>query len=279
MPAFAPAPRLRYSDAMRSHPPILALLCAALLQSAVYAQDHDYGHDPLERLNRATHSFNEGLDKYILAPVAAGWSWITPELLRTALVNFDDNLRFPVNATNDILQWKWRRAGEECARFAINTTVGILGFRDVARQWGLEKQIEDTGQTLGVWGIPPGPYLVLPLLGPSNPRDAVGFAADSFLSLYWIVVPWWVSSTYNGVDVVNRRAVYAEDIDNARRAALDFYVFLRNAYGQRRQALIRDIETSETEYELQQADENLYEVDDDLYELEEEDAAPNEDSH
>ncbi len=270
MPAFARSSFFRYSGAMSSLRALLMMVAAglSLAGSPIHAEEQYDANDPFERVNRVTHGLNEGLDKYLLAPVARGWEWISPEFVRTALVNFDDNLRFPINTTNNVLQWKWRAAGEECARFAINTTVGILGFRDVASGWGLEKQNEDTGQTFGVWGIPPGPYLVLPLFGPSNPRDAVGLAADSILSLYWIVAPFWVSLGYSTGEVINRRAVYAEDIDNARRAALDYYVFIRNAYSQRRQALIRDATTTETDYELLSDEDDLYEVDEDLYEVE-----------
>lgn len=274
MPAFARSSFFRYSGAMSSLRALLMMVAAglSLAGSPVHAEEQYDANDPFERVNRVTHGLNEGLDKYLLAPVARGWEWISPEFVRTALVNFDDNIRFPINTINNVLQWKWRAAGEECARFAINTTVGILGFRDVASGWGLEKQNEDTGQTFGVWGIPPGPYLVLPLFGPSNPRDAVGLAADSVLSLYWIVAPFWVSLGYGTGEVINRRAVYAEDIDNARRAALDYYVFIRNAYSQRRMALIRDATTTETDYELLPVEDDLYEVDGDLYEVEDDES-------
>ncbi len=235
---------------------LFGLLLAALPLAAPGQTDGD----PIEGINRKTHALNEGLDKYILRPIARGWTAITPALLRESLRNFDNNLRFPIVAINDILQWKWRAAGEETARFAINTTVGILGFRDPASGMGLELQNEDLGQTLAVWGVPAGPYLVLPLYGPSNPRDAVGLAGDGFLSVYWYFAPFYATLSYASLDVVNSRALADGDIENARKAALDFYVFLRDAYGQRRAALIRDMAEDETE-------EDLYEIDDDLYEL------------
>ena len=244
----------------RLSPFLAALLLCATLSPAVAQSD---ANDPLEGLNRRTHALNLWLDDYILGPVSRGWKWITPEIVRDSLLNFDDNLRSPIIAGNDILQWKWRAAGEQVARFGINTTIGILGFRDVASGWGLEKQYEDTGQTLGYWGIPPGPHIVLPLFGPSNPRDIVGLVGDSVLSIYWIVAPWYASLSYRSVDVVNRRAIFDEDIAATRTAALDYYVFLRNAYRQRREALIRDMADHED------AD-DLYDIDDDLYELDEE---------
>lgn len=242
------------------HPLLFILLLLVLLPASGTAQDRT-DSDPLEGLNRKTHALNEGLDRYILRPVARGWQFITPDVLRRSLRNFDDNLRAPVILTNDILQWKWRAAGEQTARFAINSTVGLLGLFDPAAGWGLEKQNEDTGQTLGVWGIPAGPYIVLPLLGPSNPRDIVGLAGDSVLSIYWIFAPFYISTPYRAVDVVNRRALSDEDIQSARAAALDFYVFLRNAYAQSRDAQIRDMEESDSQEGLY--DDDLYDIEDD----------------
>lgn len=260
MTVFATDDRIRYTSFVPSRVGSVTLLFFCLLVPAA-AQDNTV-YDPLEGLNRKTYALNEWLDAYILRPVAMGWKAITPQLVRDSLRNFDDNLRFPVIAVNDVLQWKWKAAGEQVARFGINTTVGILGFRDVAAGWGLEKQYEDTGQTFGVWGIPPGPHVVLPLLGPSNPRDMVGLAGDSFLSIYWIVAPWYASLSYRSVDVVNRRAIFDEDIESTRKAALDHYVFLRNAYEQRRRALIRDMKDEDIE-------DDLYDFDDDLYDIEE----------
>ena len=224
-------------------------------------------NDPLQSLNRKTYAFNEGLDKYILRPVARGWDFVAPDIIEDSLRNFDDNIRFPIIAVNDILQWKWRAATEQTGRFVVNTTVGILGFRDVAAGWGLAKQNEDSGQTFGKWGIPAGPYLVLPLFGPSNPRDAIGLLADGALSIYWLAAPLYVTLPYRTVDVVNRRALADEDIESARKAALDFYVFMRNAYRQRRNALIRDV--AETGTGAAAIDDNLYDVDD-PYELDDE---------
>jgi len=249
---------------------LLPALLTLALAAPASAQDNGIS-DPLQPLNRQIHALNDGLDTYLLRPISQGWEFITPQFLRDALRNFDDNITFPINAANDILQWKWRAAGEETARFGINTTIGILGFRDVASDWGLAKQDEDTGQTLGRWGIPPGPYLVLPILGPSNFRDGIGLIGDSLLSIYWIVAPWYVGLSYRSVDVVNRRAIADEDVAAAKAAALDYYVFLRNAYSQRRQALIRDMGAVETE-DLYAFD-DLYDFPEDEEEDEEDDQA------
>ncbi len=247
---------------MITRPLLLALVLSTFLSAPAIAED-PVVNDPIQGLNRKTQALNDWLDGYILGPVAHGWEWITPQLLRDSILNFDDNLRSPIVFANDVLQWKWRAAGEQVARFGINTTIGILGFIDVADGWGLDKQNEDTGQTLGVWGVPAGPYIVLPLLGPSNPRDMVGLAGDSLLSVYWIFAPWYVSFSYRTVDVVNRRAIYDKDIESTRAAALDYYIFLRNAYGQRRDALIRDMQEDQVE-------EDFYDIDDELYDSDEE---------
>ncbi len=261
---FAARPRSRYTGWMFARPLLLPLLLFGYLLGPAAAEPS--ANDPIEGLNRQTHALNEWLDRNILRPVALGWKAITPHIVRDSLRNFDANLRSPVIAANDILQWKWQAAGEQVARFGVNTTIGVLGFRDVAAQWGLRKQSEDTGQTLGLWGVPPGPYIVLPLFGPSNPRDIVGMAGDSFLSVYWIVAPWYASLSYGSVDVVNKRAVFDEDLQSSRAAALDHYVFIRNAYGQHREALIHDMSEDETDDNLE---DDLYEIDGDLYEIDE----------
>lgn len=260
-----PAAPLAHHGWLRRHSQRSVLMLIVLFLLAPHAVAAQSEADPLERVNRKIFAFNEGLDRYLLRPVARGWKAITPELLRESLRHFDDNIQFPIVVVNSILQWQWRAAGIETARFAINTTIGLAGFRDAATGFGLQRQIEDTGQTFAVWGIPAGPYVVLPLFGPSNPRDAVGLVADSFLSIYWIAAPFYVSLGYSSLDIVNRRALADPDIESARRAALDFYVFVRNAYIQRRAALIRNMaedEVGDDLYDLED-DDDLYEFEDD----------------
>ena len=125
-------------------------------------------------------------------------------------------------------------------RFAINTTVGVVGFFDYAARLGLEPHAEDFGQTLGWWGVPPGPYLVWPILGPSNPRDTVGLIGDSAVSIapWWI--DWYILTGARVFETVNTRAMFLETVAEAKRASFDYYSFVRNAYFQRRQALIND---------------------------------------
>ncbi len=219
---------------------LLAAACCALVLAAAPARAGE--NDPWEGFNRAMFTFNDKLDTYLLRPVARGWTFITPHFVRIGLDNFAANLRFPIVVVNDVLQWKWIEAGKETGRFAANSTVGLLGFVDVAQRWGWERQLEDSGQTFGVWGIPSGPYLVLPLLGPSNPRDTIGFAADSALAIYpfFVGTYTYITSGYAALNVINQRALVDDDLQSTRKAALDYYVFVRDAYTQRREALIRD---------------------------------------
>jgi phospholipid-binding lipoprotein MlaA len=197
-------------------------------------------HDPIEGFNRKIFWFNDQVDTYVLVPVATGWEKITPARLRQSLSNFFQNLRFPIVAANNLLQGKLVNAASDVGRFAVNTTVGVLGFFDPASGWGLEEHNEDFGQTLGYWGLPPGPYLVLPFVGPSDPRDTVGLAADSFSTVYPFFIDIVYTVSARTVDVVNARAVVLTDVEQAKEASLDYYAAVRNAYMQRRDALVHD---------------------------------------
>lgn len=145
----------------------------AVQQFAVY--------DPLEAPNKYLYKFNAHLDRYVLLPVVDAYTWITPEFLRTRVSRFFSNVGEFRNFTNAILQGSFGKAGETLGRFAINTTAGLLGTFDVATDWGLPQHREDFGQTLGVWGLSEGPYIVLPLFGPSNLRDTAGIIGDFFM--------------------------------------------------------------------------------------------------
>ena len=206
-------------------------------------------HDPLEGFNRKIFWFNDRVDTYVLVPVASGWAWVAPVRVRTSVKNFFDNLRFPIVTVNDLLQAKPVAAGSDVARFAVNTTVGVLGFFDPASGWGLEKHNEDFGQTLGYWGVPAGPYLVLPLLGPSDVRDALGLGVDTAAS----VTPWFVDEFIligaQAVDVIDERSLVLQEARDAKESSVDYYSFLRNAYVQRRNALVTDSETTGVENE------------------------------
>jgi phospholipid-binding lipoprotein MlaA len=206
--------------------------------------------DPIERVNRGVFWFNDKLDVYILEPTARGWNWLMPNPVQQAIARFFDNVRFPVVAVNNLLQGKLAACGSDVGRFAVNTTVGVLGFMDPASGWGLEKHDEDFGQTLGVWGVPFGPYLVLPLLGPSNPRDVGGAVADSFATVYPWLVPIYYTIGPKAVDTVNWRSQMLDEVREAKQASVDYYVFVRDAYAQRRHRQVEDT-TEMTEEEQQ----------------------------
>ena len=132
-------------------------------------------------------------------------------------------------------------SASDVGRFAVNATVGVLGFFDPASRWGLIEHREDFGQTLGVWGVPPGPYLVLPLLGPSDPRDATGFAVDYALAVTPFFIEEYILVGARVVDTVNERSFVLKQVEDAKASAFDYYTFVRNAYLQRRRALVRDL--------------------------------------
>lgn len=196
--------------------------------------------DPIEGFNRGVFWFNDQVDIYVLEPTARGWHWLLPDPVERSVSNFFQNVRFPVFFANDVLQGKLQDAGVDVGRFAINTTVGVLGLFDPATGWGLEANIEDFGQTLGWWGMGPGPYVVLPLLGPSNPRDVIGIIVDIPLAVYPIFAPTYVTISPRVVEVVNTRAQFLDEVEQAKSASLDYYVFVKDAYAQRRKAEIDD---------------------------------------
>jgi phospholipid-binding lipoprotein MlaA len=226
--------------------------CAARPDAAV--------NDPLEPLNRKIFWFNDKVDVYFLEPVARGWDFVLPGAAQRSVGNFFENLDFPIVLTNDVLQGKPRDAGVTLGRFLLNTTVGVGGLFDPAEAWGgVEGRQEDFGQTLGRWGLGGGPYLVLPLIGASNLRDTGGLAVDTPLRVYSFFVPFAASAAATATRTVNLRSLFLEEVRNSKEAALDYYVFVRDAYEQSRRALIED--TTEAV-----DDEDLYDVDIDLEE-------------
>jgi phospholipid-binding lipoprotein MlaA len=219
--------------------------------------------DPWEPFNRPVFAFNDFLSRYALEPVGRAWAWALPEFVRDSISRVYVNVRTPGVMVNDLLQWKPRAAGVDLARFLLNSSIGLAGLMDPAAAIGLDANREDFGQTFGVWGIPPGPYLVLPFFGPSSPRDAVGRAADSATVPVGWFVPIWATATITTVDLANEFSFIGADIAEERAAAFDWYAAVRNAHVSLRENLVRDrSETSETE---EQADEE-----DDLYHLDEE---------
>jgi phospholipid-binding lipoprotein MlaA len=194
--------------------------------------------DPAEGLNRAVFEFNRALDTLILKPAAVFYKDVLPPPFQRGIRNFLNNLRSPIILFNDVLQGEPQRAGETVGRFLINSTVGIAGLRDQAGQWGIYRHDEDFGQTLAVWGMGDGPYLMLPVFGPSNPRDTVGLIADTLMDPVGI---WargkninWVNYARSGGTATERRAAAYDTIEDLERTSLDFYATVRSLYKQRR---------------------------------------------
>jgi len=207
--------------------------------------------DPLSGYNRFMTGFNDKLYFWVLKPVATGYRWVMPEFARTGIKNFFNNLYFPVRLVNNILQFKFKNAGEETLRFATNSTIGLLGFWDPAKVWfGLEAHPEDFGQTFGVWGFGPGPHIVLPVLGPSNLRDTIGLApqwiylnpVNNFSTVYgWTgfekVEGLEKTETKLGIlaiERVNNTSLRLGEYESLKKDAIDFYPFLRDFYEQNR---------------------------------------------
>lgn len=198
-------------------------------------------HDPLEGYNRAMFGFNEGVDKAIIKPVATGYKKVIPAIARTGVSNFFSNLRDIWIGVNNVLQGKVGAGASDFGRFAINTTVGILGLIDVASNAGLEKHNEDFGQTLGRWGVGSGAYVVLPIFGPSTVRDAFSlFAVDWHGDPLWYVRNIPTRYELMGVRLIDTRANLLDVSRLAEEAALDNYAYVRDAYLQRRRSLIYD---------------------------------------
>jgi phospholipid-binding lipoprotein MlaA len=198
-------------------------------------------YDPWERFNEKTFWFNHDvLDRYALKPVATVWAKI-PDPMRQGLANAFHNLAMPDRLVNEVLQARFQEAGSEVGRFLLNTTIGVAGFVDVATRVGLEKSDADTGQTLGVYGAGPGPYLVVPLLQPLTVRDGIGYAVDSLLDpLSWFVTPFAADFARGAAKTVNERAANLKLYQDVEDASLDLYAAVRNGYLQRRQKSIED---------------------------------------
>jgi phospholipid-binding lipoprotein MlaA len=201
----------------------------------------EFDEDPLEPFNEKMFWFNrEVLDRYVLKPAATAWDFIFPDPVQKGIHNVFDNLAVVRRVVNNTLQLKFAGAGKEVARFTINSTVGVVGFFDVAKDgFGIEQSDEDTGQTFGVWGMGPGPYLVLPFLPPLTIRDGVGYVFDTAMTPYIYFIPWWASFAGTGTNVVNERSINLDRFERVAESTVDLYGAVRNAYLQRRAAAIR----------------------------------------
>ncbi len=196
--------------------------------------------DPFERYNRAMFSFNKTVDDKVLKPVATGYARVIPELIRTAIGNFFGNIGDVWTAVNNYLQGKPREGTSDVARVVLNSTFGIVGLIDVATPVGLAQHDEDFGQTLGVWGVKSGPYLVLPIFGASTVRDGLAKPLDMYADPVNQIDPVRAENSARALRLVDDRAALLESTHMMEDAALDPYLFVRDAYLQRRESRVRD---------------------------------------
>jgi phospholipid-binding lipoprotein MlaA len=210
-------------------------VCALVALVPLAAQAAD--EDPWEGANRLIFRFNDTVDTYALKPIAQGYQYITPQFVEDGVHNFFQNIGDVKNLANNVLQGKPAAAGVDTARLIFNTTFGLLGFIDVGTKMGLQRSDEDFGQTLGRWGVPSGPYVVLPLLGPSTVRDAVAKYPDSYTGPYPYMNDMSARNTMFGINIVDTRASL---LSAERLITGDKYIFIRNAYLQNREFKVQD---------------------------------------
>ncbi|WP_191490142.1 VacJ family lipoprotein [Pseudomonas sp. FEN] len=207
---------------------LLACTCFITLSPLACANSDE---DPWEGVNRPIFSFNDNLDTYALKPLAQGYQFVTPNIIQHGVHNFFNNLGEVKNLANDLLQVKLHGAGVDTSRFLFNSTLGLLGLVDVATPMGLQRNDEDFGQTLGHWGVASGPYLVLPLLGPSTLRDAPATLPDIYLSPVRYIDDVPVRNSLYGIGMIDARAQY---LSSEKFVSGDKYSFIRSAYLQTR---------------------------------------------
>ena len=195
--------------------------------------------DPLEGLNRVIFTFNDGLDIFVLRPVAALYGFVMPAMVKRGVNNFFENLNAPVVLANDVLQLEFADAATTTGRFVVNSTIGVLGLFDVAENFGLPDHPADFGQTLYAYGVGPGPYLVLPLLGPSTTRHGVGKVVDTFLDPLTYVLETGPSFARGAAEAVAGREQLLAPLEDLRATSIDYYAALRSAYYQDRRVVLR----------------------------------------
>lgn len=213
---------------------LAASLCAGCAHSPPFNPS-----DPLEPINRPIWEFNQFADAYVLRPIAQTYVDITPDPIEQGVDNFLSNLTYPVTIINDLFQLKLRHTAADLTRFLVNSTVGVLGIFDVAASLGLPERDEDFGQTLGYWGVGQGVYLMLPLLGPSTSRDALGRGVDYLLDPTFYIDETVTEWSLLALRVLNLRASLL-GFDQAVRTAFDPYIFVRTVYLQHRRAAVYD---------------------------------------
>jgi phospholipid-binding lipoprotein MlaA len=219
--------------------PVIALIAALTGCVTLPANRKPPPQDPWESWNRSVYNINDKLDRAVAKPIARTYVRAVPAPLRAGVGNFLSNLRTTTVMINDALQGKFGAAANDLARLVVNTTVGFGGFLDPASRVGLNKNEEDFGQTLGHWGVPPGPFLEIPFLGPSDTRDGPARVVDLFTGPTHYISNNWVSYGIYGVGLVDARADLLS-LDETLRKVFDPYAFIRDAYLQRRAYLVSD---------------------------------------
>jgi phospholipid-binding lipoprotein MlaA len=194
--------------------------------------------DPLESINRATYKLNDALDKAVLKPVAQGYNAVLPQPVRNCVGNVFGNIGDLYTGVNNLLEGYPGDAGSDVCRVAVNTTVGVLGCFDVASGMGFTKHKKDFGLTLGVWGVQPGAYIVLPFFGPSDVRDTAGLVADLYADPVGYLYPVWQRNIIEGVRIIDTRASFLGAGNLLQGAALDEYVFVRDGWFTRRRSQV-----------------------------------------
>ncbi|HEV8343249.1 MAG TPA: VacJ family lipoprotein [Candidatus Binatia bacterium] len=214
----------------------------ALNEAETDAGSDEFEEDPWEPFNERMFWFNRNVfDRFLLKPVATAWDTILPDPVQRSIHNAIDNLSVVRRLVNNIFQLKMGGAGREVARFTINSTIGVVGLFDVAKDgFGIEQSNEDTGQTMGVYGVGPGPYLVLPFLPVLTVRDGFGFVADGAMNPLSYFVPWGVTAGIYGTDAINERSLNLDKFEQVEESVIDLYSAVRNGYLQRREAAIKE---------------------------------------
>ena len=237
--------------------PLLALsACATPPADPASRAQYDANNDPLEPLNRQIFAFDMFLDQWLIKPVAQVYHNVVPDPGKDAVRNFLGNLHEPVIFANNLLQTEFKRAGWTVERFALNSSIGVGGVFDVATRWGIEKQSGDFGQTLGHYGVPEFFYLVLPVLGPSNPRDAVGMAVDGYADPFSYLASDYGAdvATYSrwGAEGLDQREQNLSNLDELQKNAIDLYAEIRSLFRQHRAAELRHGEAPPASNEMEE---------------------------
>jgi phospholipid-binding lipoprotein MlaA len=235
--------------------PLLAVsACATPPTDPASRAQFDANNDPLEPMNRQIFAFDMFVDQWVIKPVSQVYHNVVPDPGKDAVRNFLGNLHEPVIFANDLLQTEFKRAGWTAERFALNSTVGVGGVFDVATRWGIEKQSGDFGQTLAHYGVPEMIYLVLPILGPSNPRDVVGMVADGYADPFsYLAYDYGADvATYSrwGAEGIDQREQNLSNLDELQKNAIDLYAEIRSLYRQHRAAELRHGEAAPASNEM-----------------------------